>query len=231
MKTSLQGRLAIIREEAIVLRSYKDSGGVWTIGVGHTAAAGPPNPTAGLELSLTRCLDLFEKDLERYERDVKRAIKVPLKQHEFDALVGFHYNTGAIGAGTVDNLLNAGERAAAITKLRQYCKDNGRTLAGLVRRRATESLMFLEGKYPNVKTVSVYDRYPGKPREVSVSDLDFDKPAEVAAPKSDAVAVGVGTGGALLAQWLGYSAEAIAAGVLIAVFAYAGWRIYRMAKG
>ena len=40
MKTSLKGILAILDEEAVVLSTYKDSKGVLTIGVGHTAAAG-----------------------------------------------------------------------------------------------------------------------------------------------------------------------------------------------
>ncbi|WP_428141663.1 glycoside hydrolase family protein, partial [Bradyrhizobium sp.] len=36
--------MALISHEGIVLSRYKDSVGVWTIGVGHTKAAGNPDP-------------------------------------------------------------------------------------------------------------------------------------------------------------------------------------------
>lgn len=110
MKTSALGRMALISHEAIVLTRYRDSKGIWTIGVGVTAAAGAAiNPeTFTGTLTVRRAVDLFETVLARYEADVNRAIKVPLKQHQFDALVSFHYNTGAIAKATATRLINAG---------------------------------------------------------------------------------------------------------------------------
>ena len=46
MKTSTAGLMAICAHEGIVLSRYKDSVGVWTIGVGHTKAAGNPDPAS-----------------------------------------------------------------------------------------------------------------------------------------------------------------------------------------
>ena len=46
MKTSLAGAMEIIAHEAIVLTRYRDSKGIWTIGVGHTSSAGAPDPAA-----------------------------------------------------------------------------------------------------------------------------------------------------------------------------------------
>ena len=47
MKLSRRGVLALMAEEAVSLGAYRDGGGVWTIGVGHTAFAGAPKPVKG----------------------------------------------------------------------------------------------------------------------------------------------------------------------------------------
>ena len=114
MKLSRKGALALMAEEAISLGAYQDSAKVWTIGIGHTAYAGEPKPKAGLRLSLDQCVALFLRDVAKYEARVAAAITVPLKQHEFDALVLFDYNTGAISSGSVDDKLNRGDVTAAL---------------------------------------------------------------------------------------------------------------------
>src|SRR5437762_90587 len=101
MKTSTKGLIALMNREAVVLKTYRDTKGILTIGVGHTAAAGDPKPEAGLIISLAQALDIFRRDIAKYEAGVNAAVKVPLQQHEFDALVSFHFNTGAIGKATL----------------------------------------------------------------------------------------------------------------------------------
>ncbi|MEP2947392.1 MAG: hypothetical protein ABJN11_14115 [Lentilitoribacter sp.] len=44
MKTSERGLAEIASHEGIVMSKYKDSVGVWTIGIGHTKNAGAPDP-------------------------------------------------------------------------------------------------------------------------------------------------------------------------------------------
>ena len=39
-----RGLLALVRHEGIVPGPYLDVAGVWTFGIGHTAAAGSPDP-------------------------------------------------------------------------------------------------------------------------------------------------------------------------------------------
>ena len=56
MKTSLKGILAIINEEALVLSTYRDAGGVLIIGVGHTASAGGMAPMVGATSQMNRRL-------------------------------------------------------------------------------------------------------------------------------------------------------------------------------
>ncbi len=75
------------------------------------------------------------------------AVKVPLAQHEFDALVAFAYNVGlgAFRKSTLLRLLNKGDKASAAKQFDRWNKAGGKMLAGLTRRRAAERAMF-EGK-------------------------------------------------------------------------------------
>ena len=51
MKTSDAGIIALISHEGIVPGPYKDSKGILTYGVGHTKAAGAPDPGSSKFLS------------------------------------------------------------------------------------------------------------------------------------------------------------------------------------
>ncbi len=57
MQTSPKGVAEIAGHEGIVLSPYLDSVGTWTFGVGHTRAAGPPNP-AVMEKGARQPLDV-----------------------------------------------------------------------------------------------------------------------------------------------------------------------------
>ena len=120
MQTTDRGLLALIRHEGVVPGPYLDVKDIWTFGIGHTAAAGPPDPArmprgmpADLDAGIREAFRLFRTDLATYEAEVLRAVKVPLEPHEFDALVSFHYNTGGIAKAALTRHLNAGNRAAA----------------------------------------------------------------------------------------------------------------------
>lgn len=117
MKTSLKGRLALAASEGVVTTAYRDSVGVWTLGIGHTKSAGSPDPKAyiGREISIPDILEIFERDLKVFEKIVNSSVRVPLKQHEFDALVHFVYNIGGPGFKKSKLLqnLNAGNKNAA----------------------------------------------------------------------------------------------------------------------
>jgi lysozyme len=149
-KTSDRGLLALTRHEGIVPGPYLDVVNVWTFGVGHTAAAGPPDPAkmsrgmpGDLEAGLREAFRVFRADLARYEADVRRAVKVPLAPHEFDALVSFHYNTGGIARATLTQHLNAGNRAAAAGAFLNWRKP-----AAIIPRREAERDLFRDGHYP-----------------------------------------------------------------------------------
>jgi lysozyme len=150
MRTSDRGLLALIRHEGVVPGPYLDVKGVWTFGIGHTATAGPPDPAlmprgmpADLDAGIREAFRVFRADLVRYEAEVVRAVVVPLGQHEFDALVSFHYNTGGIARATLTKALNAGDRAAAADAFMNWLKP-----AALRTRREAERDLFRHGHYP-----------------------------------------------------------------------------------
>lgn len=172
MKTSKNGLIALINEEALVLSAYLDSVGIWTIGVGHTAAAGGLVPKRGMKLTVEQAVQLFRTDIAKYEARVTRALKgQKLAQWEFDALTSFDFNTGAIISGSVDDKLLAKNINAAMKTLQAYDKAGGKKLKGLDRRRDREEAMFRHGIYVNTKTITVYDKWPGKGRTVPVNSI------------------------------------------------------------
>jgi lysozyme len=74
---------------------------------------------------------------------VLRAVKVPLAPHEFDALVSFHYNTGAIARATLTKLLNSGNRVAAADAFMGWKRP-----PSITPRREAERDLFRHGRYP-----------------------------------------------------------------------------------
>ncbi len=120
MKISDRGLLEICEHEGIVPGPYLDSVGVWTAYIGHTAAAGGIDPRAlprgmpdDLDVALDRAVAVFREDVAKYEARVNAAIKAPLAQHQFDALVSFDLNTGGIYRANLTKAINAGDPDAS----------------------------------------------------------------------------------------------------------------------
>lgn len=144
MKMSTEGLIALIGHEGIVLSRYLDSVKVWTIGVGHTKAAGGLDPaTFTGTLTMAQALDMLRADIVKYENGVNAAVKVPLTQYEFDTLVSFHYNTGAISRATLTKTLNSGNKKLAGEQFMNWIKP-----PEIKARREAEKALFLTGKYP-----------------------------------------------------------------------------------
>ena len=187
MKTSTLGLIAIAKSEGIVPAPYIDPVGVWTFGIGHTKMSGAPDPEKmprgmpeDVDAAIRQAVTLFQKHIKKYEDDVNRAVKVPLEQHEFDALVSFHFNTGAIFKASATDALNRGDKDDAARRLTLYNKGrvNGQLvqLEGLVRRREEERRMFLFSEYPSegitVWKVNANNRYSQALRIMRPAELE-----------------------------------------------------------
>jgi lysozyme len=125
MKMSMAGREHLIREEGSRLVAYKDSVGVWTIGIGHSSRAGsPPVPRAGMTITKEQEHEILERDLARFEKAVNDAVKVPISQAQFDALVSLAFNIGIGGFkdSTVVARLNAGDHLGAADAILMWRK-------------------------------------------------------------------------------------------------------------
>ena len=83
----------------------------------------------------------------RYEPKVRELVKVPLSEKSMGALVSFAYNVGVGGfkKSTVLKRVNRGNFNGVPEALTWWNKSNGKVFRGLVRRRAAEGALFLEG--------------------------------------------------------------------------------------
>lgn len=145
MKTSAAGRAAIAQREGNKLKAYRDTKGIWTIGVGHTAAAGAPAPKAGMTITAAQSDEILSRDLADTEAAVNSAIKVPVSQKQFDAMVSLAFNIGSGGfkKSTVVKRLNAGDVAGAASAFMMWNKP-----PEIIGRRQTEQKQFLDGSRP-----------------------------------------------------------------------------------
>lgn len=140
MDLSAIGRAVLIAREGRRLSAYRDSVGVWTIGVGHTSAAGPPVVTPGLRLTAQDCDALFTRDVARYADTVRGAVPADLPEHAFDALVSLCFNIGqpAFLRSTVVKRLAAGDRDGAARAILMWNRP-----AAVITRRQAEHDQFL----------------------------------------------------------------------------------------
>jgi GH24 family phage-related lysozyme (muramidase) len=132
---------ARLRRDGLV-EAYPDpaSGGdPWTIGWGATG----PGIGPGTVWTQEQCDARLERDLERYSAEVAQALAgAPTSQAQFDALVSFHYNTGAIVRATLTRKHKAGDYAGAQAEFARWNRASGRILKGLTRRRSAEASLY-----------------------------------------------------------------------------------------
>jgi lysozyme len=149
---SKKGLMELIGHEAIVQTRYRDSVGVWTIGVGHTRSAGAPNPEVFRgTMSIKDVFALFKKDLQKYVSAVNSVLRIDVSQTEFDALVSFHFNTGGIKQATLVKSLNNGERRKAAQEFMNWIKP-----PEIKERRQEEQRLFANGVYAKGGRATVY---------------------------------------------------------------------------
>lgn len=143
MKISQDGVDILKHFEGCRLQAYPDpaSGGApWTIGYGHTG----PEVKPGLKWTQAQADAVLLLDLASFEKSVTSAVRVPLTQPQFDALVCFAYNVGVgnLQSSTLLAKLNGRDYAGAQAQFIRWNKAAGKELAGLTRRRKAEAARF-----------------------------------------------------------------------------------------
>ena len=110
-------------------------GDVPTIGFGSTEGVklgDKTNPVAALQRTM--------RDIGTKESAVKKCVKVPLYQHEYDAYISLAYNigTGNFCSSTLVKKLNQQDYAGACKEILRWDRAQGRVVKGLTVRRQAE---------------------------------------------------------------------------------------------
>ena len=125
-------------------KAYRDIVGVPTICWGETKGV-----KMGDVMTKGQCSELFQRRLAQFEEEVLSCTPA-LANHPVKRLVAFvshAYNvgTGAYCNSTLARKFNAGDIKGACNELPKWSKAGGKVVFGLVRRRAAERAMCLEG--------------------------------------------------------------------------------------
>ncbi len=137
---SADGLALTKRYEGLRTTAYQDSGGIWTIGYGHTG----PDVHPGKSISELESEALLRADLRTAIDCVNMNVKVAIEQNHFDALVDFCFNAGRgnFVRSTLLTRLNGKDLQGAADQFALWINVNGQPNRGLQRRRAAEAAMF-----------------------------------------------------------------------------------------
>ena len=148
MRTTEAG-LALIREaEGLRLKTYRDGGGVPSIGYGHTRGV-----RMGQVITLAQAEAFLLEDVEVAEATIRRhlpdAIIAALPQAAWDALVSFVFNLGDQAFVNKDRSLTGICRAllgrawsGVPAQMKRWIYDNGKRVQGLANRRDKEAALW-----------------------------------------------------------------------------------------
>lgn len=142
MKTSERGVALIVKFEGFRSQAYIPvPGDVPTIGFGFTKGV-----KMGDSMTMYEARERMKRELVEYEHGVLSACTITPNQNQFDALVCFAFNVGVGGLkrSSVIKAHNRGDFQAAARAFALWNKSGGVVYAGLTRRRAAESALYLE---------------------------------------------------------------------------------------
>jgi lysozyme len=129
----------ITKEEGLRNKAYKDSKGLWTIGVGHLIK---PDEKHLLTATLTdqEVEELLQSDLKWCQDAVDNNVKVPLTQNQYDALYSLCFNIGETNfrKSTVLRKINENDLKGAADAILMWNKPEV-----LINRRKRERALFL----------------------------------------------------------------------------------------
>jgi len=142
MKISEEGKALIKRFEGCKLEAYLCPANKWTIAYGRIK-----DVKEGDTCTQEQAEKWLDEELEEYEGYVENAVKLPLSQCQFDALVAWTYNLGPtnLSSSTMLKCLNKAEFDRVPSEIKRWNKAGGEVLDGLIRRREAEALLF-QGK-------------------------------------------------------------------------------------
>jgi lysozyme len=138
MQFSDRGLKLTETSEGLRLKSYQDTGGVWTIGYGHTVGVKPN------QLITEETADSLLKLDIAYAVNVVNVHCNRCTQSQFDALVDFCFNVGPTQflSSHLYSYHKAGAYDKAAAEFPKWKYDNGKVIQGLVTRRLAERALY-----------------------------------------------------------------------------------------
>ncbi|GEM_PF-3102938 len=153
MQVSDQGLAFIALQEGFQPRPFDDAAGDSTVGHGHrlhpgaTDGSEPAEFVTGIDRAAAR--RLLAKDLVAVAQLLNQELRVPVKQHQFDALASFAFQAGSrfFSASSVLASVNGNRPEAVDDALLKFSHAGGRQQPDLHKRRQAEGRLFNDGKY------------------------------------------------------------------------------------
>lgn len=138
VEINAKGLSVLKNHEGFSAVPYKDTGGVLTVGYGHTGHITGP-------VTQEQAEQLLKADLKVAEHAVADNITIPLNENQFSALVSLVYNIGsqAFAKSHLKLYINQGNFELAANEFDKWVYDNHVKLPGLIDRRAAEKQLFL----------------------------------------------------------------------------------------
>jgi lysozyme len=136
----------IRKSEGLRLQTYRDGGGVLTLGWGHTG----PDVTLNKKITMDEAEALLSTDANHACDSVLELTNGIVSQGQLDALTDFVFNLGAgkLRTSTLLRKHRAGNYPGAAAEFSRWIYDDGRVCAGLIKRRAAETHLYLDGTLP-----------------------------------------------------------------------------------
>lgn len=157
MKISQKGVDFIKSHEALRLKAYQDSKGVWTIGWGHTKNVHP-----GDVITREQAEQFIRDDFAWVERTLNADLvagrdKPLVTQNEFDALCSLVFNIGsqAYLESTVRRKIKQGDKMGAAHAFGMWVYSDHKFVQGLANRRADETRLFLQSGQADIAALMV----------------------------------------------------------------------------
>lgn len=125
--------------EGCKLEAYTDTGGVKTIGFGHTGHDLPDS------ITMDEAVAFLEDDLEKTYMRILPLIKVDLTDAQLAACLSFAFNVGvqAFKDSTLLKKLNKSDFKGVVAEFPRWAYDNKKYIEGLKNRRNKEIELFL----------------------------------------------------------------------------------------
>lgn len=169
LSLSALGAAGIVAHEGMRKVAYVDPVGIVTVCAGHTKTA-----KLGQVKTDEECAELLKQDAKHAEAAVKRLVKAPVTQRQFDALTSFVFNVGEanFAKSTLLKKVNAFDCWGTGKEFLKWTYAGGKQLPGLVKRRSDERMEWESGcsvgnykvsaktKHTVPEYIRVHDRRP-----------------------------------------------------------------------